>query len=141
MIRSIDAYNPNQGAAFDPSLFRPLLGVFYLLVCPRADLRTRGDTGYLLRRERLDMNPKYMSIARRIAGSSAAETTDCPWFWVLTSRIKAAAWRGGRSISPNRFNHPVRWTSITKGQVWNPPPRLPGSGQLSVGADWVFDTG
>ena len=41
---------------------------------------------------------------------------------------------------PGEQLHPMRWTSISKGQVWNPPPALPGSGQLSAGTDWVFDT-
>ena len=86
------------------------------------------------------MNPKYMAIARRVAGSSSAEQSDCPWFWVLTSRVKAAAWRGGRSVNVNRTNHPIRWNVICKGQVWNAPPALPGRGQLAGGTDWVFDT-
>ena len=41
---------------------------------------------------------------------------------------------------PGEQLHPVRWTSISKGQVWNPPPAFPGQGQPGAGPDSVFDT-
>lgn len=43
------------------------------------------------------------------------------------------------SQRPGEQLHPVRWTSISKGQVWNPPPACRGKGQLAGGTDWVID--
>lgn len=36
--------------------------------------------------------------------------------------------------NPGEQLHPVRWTSVSKGQVWNPPP-------IWQNFTWKFDTG
>lgn len=41
-----------------------------------------------------------------------------------TKAIKGEVFAIGWFVSAvDRLLHPLRWTSISKGQVWNPPPR------------------
>ena len=60
-------------------------------------------------------------------------------------KIEMKGWlfqQGWLTQNPDTQMHPMRWTSISKGQVWNPPPQEPlgGSGSVLAGSDWFLDT-
>ena len=50
---------------------------------------------------------------------------------VSAQKTAAFSWTGGRAFTPNMFNHPIRWTSISKGQVWCAPPKGAACGPLN----------
>ena len=56
-------------------------------------------------------------------------------------RLKGWLFQQSRILgNPSTQLHPMRWTSISKGQVWNPPPKVPGRGQAAGGTDWTFNS-